>query len=244
MQKKSGGDFMNGIQNIIISKKDNNTSLLDQCLSVTVKVVRLLRGYFKKNLFKKSGKKIFIGKGTSIKHCRNMIIGNNVTINDYVEINAESQNSVVIGNNITIGKYSIIKCTGKYKNVKTGIKIGDNSSFGDFCFFGCAGGILIGNDVIMGQNIRFHAQNHNFDKVDILIKDQGTTQEGITIENNCWIGGGTVFLDGVTIGTGSIIGANSLVNKNIPEHCVAVGNPIKIIKKYDKVNKVWNKVSK
>lgn len=91
--------------------------------------------------------------------------------------------------------------------------------------------IKIGDNVIMGQNVRFHAQNHRFDRIDIPIRNQGTTQIRITIEDDCWIGGGTVFLDGVTVGTGSVIGANSLVNKDIEPYSVAVGNPAKVIKK-------------
>lgn len=223
-------DVRSNIKNI---KKILNSyiCLLDKCYIIYVKITRLQRGYFKKIWFEKSGKRIFIGKRTDIKHNRHITTGNNILINDYVEINAESPNSVVMGDNISIGKYSVIKCTGNYKNTKTGIQIGNNFSCGDFCFFGCAGGIQIGDDVIMGQNIRFHAQNHNFDRIDILIRDQGTTQKGIVIEDNCWIGAGTVFLDGVTVGRGSVIGSNTLVNKDIEPNSIAVGNPVRIVKK-------------
>lgn len=83
----------------------------------------------------------------------------------------------------------------------------------------------------MGQNIRFHAQNHKFNNVNVPIRNQGTTQKGIVIEDDCWIGSGSVFLDGVKVGKGSVIGANSLVNKNIDPYSVAVGNPVRVVKK-------------
>ncbi len=53
------------------------------------------------------------------------------------------------------------------------------------------------------------------------------------IENNVWIGKGCTILKGVTIKRGSVIGANSLVNTDIPEYSVAVGTPAKIIKHID-----------
>ena len=52
----------------------------------------------------------------------------------------------------------------------------------------------------------------------------------ITVEDEVWIGGGSIVLAGVTIGRGSVIGAGSVVTKSIPAHCVAVGNPCKVIK--------------
>ena len=57
-----------------------------------------------------------------------------------------------------------------------------------------------------------------------------TFSKPITIEDNVWIGGGAILLPGVTIGKNSVIGAGSIVTRSIPENCVAVGNPCRIIK--------------
>ena len=84
---------------------------------------------------------------------------------------------------------------------------------------------------MMGQNVRFHAQNHIFEDTNILLREQGTSQKGIIIEDDCWIGAGSVFLDGITVGRGSVIGANTVVTKNVEPYSVVVGNPGKIIKK-------------
>lgn len=78
-------------------------------MDITDNISKYIRGYFKKICFKKSGKRIFIGKRTSIKYCKNIVIGDYVDIKDYVEINARMVNSVILGSNIIIGKYSIIK---------------------------------------------------------------------------------------------------------------------------------------
>ena len=97
--------------------------------------------------------------------------------------------------------------------------------------------IEIGRDVIMGQNVRFHSENHNFDDIEVPIRFQGVTNKGIKIGNNCWIGSGVVFLDGINVGDGCVIGANTLVNKDIPDNVIAVGNPARIIKYRDETGK-------
>lgn len=190
----------------------------------------LFRGQIIRLFLGKSSKKIFIGKRVKLKYKSNILCGNNLVINDYVEIRAENNKSVVIGDSVVIGKYSIIKCTGRYKHSVPHITIGDNFACGDFCFFGCAGGVTIGDNVIMGQNVRFHAQNHNFDNINIPIREQGTNEKGIVIGSDCWIGAGSVFLDGVVVGGGCVIGANTVINKNIEPYSIVVGNPCRVIK--------------
>ena len=61
------------------------------------------------------------------------------------------------------------------------MKIGKNSSFGDYTLFGAAGGLSIGENVISGPFVRFHAENHNFDRTDIFIREQGINWQGIEI---------------------------------------------------------------
>lgn len=56
----------------------------------------------------------------------------------------------------------------------------------------------------------------------------------VKIEDNVWIGGGVIILPGVTIGRNSVIGAGSVVNKSIPENCVAVGNPCRVIRRINR----------
>ena len=141
-----------------------------------------------------------------------------------------AKKDIYFGDNISLGKYTIMRGSGRISELGKGIKIGHNFGCGDFCFFGSAGGIEIGDDVIMGQNVRFHAQSHNYEGQD-LIRCQGVTSKGIKIGNNCWIGSGVVILDGITIGNGCVIGSNTIVTKSFPDNCVIVGNPARILKK-------------
>lgn len=64
----------------------------------------------------------------------------------------------------------------------------------------------------------------------------------VKIEDNVWIGEGVMIMMGVTIGKGSVVGAHSLVNKDIPPFSIAVGNPAKVIKKYNFKESRWERV--
>lgn len=172
-------------------------------------------------------------RGSKVKLlCKSKIhFGENVRLDSNVLLDGLSKLGIRTGRNVTLGSNTIIKCTGSLNDIGKGIEIGDNFGCGEFCFFGSAGGIKIGNDVIMGQSVRFHAQNHYYANKNRLIREQGTYEEGISIGDNCWIGSGVVFLDAVTVGNGCVIGANTVVNNDIPENSIAVGNPVKVIKK-------------
>ncbi|HAT4315646.1 TPA: acyltransferase [Clostridium perfringens] len=201
--------------------------LLSESIS---RILMIFRGIFKFASVKKYGI-VFCDKNVIVKCKKKIKLGRNNTFKRYVELNAFSKKGIQIGDNASIGAYSIIRCSGGIKSIGKGIKIGNNFGCGDYCFFGAAGGIEIGDDVIMGQNVRFHSENHNYIDKNKLIRLQGISNKGIKIESDCWIGAGTVFLDGVTIGKGCVIGANSVVTKDIEEYSVVCGNPARIIKK-------------
>lgn len=178
-------------------------------------------------------KSVFIGKKVKVLEKRYLSIGAKTRIHDGVYINALSKNGVKFGNNVVIGRNSRIECTGSLKSIGEGVKIGDKSTFGNDCYFGAAGGIIIGDDIMAGQYIRFHSENHKFDKLNMLIRNQGVTRKGIIIGNNCWIGSGAVFLDGVKIGNGCVVAANAVVTKSFPDNSVIGGVPAKIIRLRD-----------
>lgn len=60
-----------------------------------------------------------------------------------------------------------------------------------------------------------------------------TYAKPVRIEDGVWIGGGAILLPGVTVGRNSVIGAGSVVNRSIPENCVAAGNPCRVIRRFD-----------
>ena len=193
---------------------------------------QLIRGYLAMPLLKKHGRSLFIGKHTKLYLKNKITFGNSVKIGDYCKIDALSKAGVWFGDHSGIGNYSVIECTGTIAYIGQGMKIGNLTNFGANCFFGAAGGIKIGNDVIGGQNIRFHSEEHNFQDKKLLIREQGVTHKGIEIGDNCWIGAGAIFLDGCNVGDGCVIASNAVLKGKFPEHSVIAGIPAKVVKPY------------
>lgn len=227
IKKIKGNDFK-------LDREISITYLLNKIFSM---IINLIRGNIKSLFVKKKSNIIFIGARSKLIMKSKITFGSGINIGNNVIIDALSKNGVMIGDNVKIGDFSRILCTGTIKNIGKGIKIGNNFGCGENCFFGAAGGIEIGRDVIMGQNVRFHSENHKFNEVNVPIRLQGVTNKGIRIGNNCWIGSGVVFLDGINVSDGCVIGANTLVNKDIPNNAIAVGNPAQIIKYRDEAGK-------
>ena len=110
-------------------------------------------------------------------------------------------------------------------------EIGDHSYIGCNAVIGAGGGgIRIGNNVLIGQSVNMHSESHNFSDDSKLIREQGISYEGITIEDDVWIGSKATILDGVVIGKGAVIGAGAVVTASVPAYGVAVGVPAKIVR--------------
>lgn len=93
------------------------------------------------------------------------------------------------------------------------------------------GGITFGDNVFIGPNCGFYTATHplNFEE-----RNKGLElAEPIVVGSNTWFGGHVSVLPGVTIGEGTVIGAGSVVTKDIPPHCLAVGNPCKVIREIE-----------
>lgn len=133
---------------------------------------------------------------------------------------------------------SLFKSSGKNFNIldsviinfPENISVGNKVSIHQFCYFDSQDEIVIGSNVSIGNSVKFITSSHKFLDKDDLIKNQGVTTKSIIIEDNVWIGCGVTILQGVKISKNSIIGANSLVNKDIPQDSIAAGVPCKVIK--------------
>ncbi|MBP6016207.1 MAG: acyltransferase [Candidatus Promineofilum sp.] len=190
----------------------------------------ILRGEWSRLWLRECKGALFVGKAVSLQHPQMISVGRSVIIEDYVRIDALSHWGVVLGNNVTIAKFTTIQCTGVIRSLGSGLRIGNNSAIGAYSFLGAQGGITIGDDVIMGPRVSFHAENHRYEDLDIPIRLQGENRQGIVVENDCWIGAGAIILDGVRIGSGAIVAAGSVVTKEVPAFAIVAGSPARIIK--------------
>lgn len=144
---------------------------------------------------------------------------------------------IVPFNGFSLGKSSVIEDYTIINNAVGEIIIGNHTRIGMGNTI--IGPVMIGNNVILAQNVVTSALNHNFEDVLTTINQQGVKTDQIIIENNVWIGANSTILAGVHIGEHVVVGAGSVVTKDIPPFSVVVGNPAKIIKKYDFQVKKW-----
>lgn len=109
------------------------------------------------------------------------------------------------------------------------ISIGHNFYCNHNCTILDGAKVTFGDNVFIGPNCVFSSSGHPID-----VKQRNAGLEialPVTVGDNVWIGANVVVLPGVTIGSDTVIGAGSIVNKDIPSHVVAVGNPCKVIRK-------------
>lgn len=210
---------------------DPNLTLLDLLSFSLDKAVCALRGFFHTVIRLRRPNLIFIGKGTNIVSGRKFSLEKGSSIGRNCTIDALSKAGVAIGSGCAIGDYTIVRVSGSLADLGEGFRMGDGSSLGQFCFVGAAGGVCIGSNVIAGQRVSFHAENHNHFDIEVPIRFQGISRQGIYIGDDCWIGSSVVILDGVNIGSGSIIAAGAVVPRgNYPPMSVIAGIPARVIK--------------
>lgn len=175
-------------------------------------------------------KKVFLGKGVKISNKKNIQFGRNVTIDKLTEIDGFAKEQIILGDNVRIGAFSKLLSTSHLSKYGKGLKMGNNSGMGDYCHIGAAGGVEIGNDVIMGSYISFHSENHNYQDQRKLIREQGVNSIGIKLGNNIWVGAKVTFLDGAIIGDNTVVAAGAVVKGEFPDNVIIGGVPAKILK--------------
>lgn len=204
-------------------KNSEDVTLYDKIIILFHAGVKALRGILKRPFLKKSYGLLLVGKHVSITHGKHITCGRRVKFEDYSEIHGLCSEGIVFGDDVTISRGSMIRPSSYYgKDVGSGLFMGDGSSFGPYAYVGCSGKIVIGKNVMFGPKCSLFAENHVFSDVTESIKNQGVAQKGIIVEDNCWIGSNVVILDGVRIGTGSVIGAGCLISKDVAPGSVVV----------------------
>lgn len=136
--------------------------------------------------------------------------------------------TITIGEDVMIDSFVKIKFAGGLGD----IVIGNNTFINSGCVLYSGNGIKIGSDVLIASNCTIAAVNHQYIDGTKLISDQGfmDSKGGVTIEDDVWIGAGVVLLDGAHIKKGCVIGAGCIINKQLEEYGVYVGNPLKCIR--------------
>jgi acetyltransferase-like isoleucine patch superfamily enzyme len=138
---------------------------------------------------------------------------------------------VSIGSNTYVMHGAVLHVYNFRNLPRSGIEIGNDSLIGEFTVIRGQGGVHIGNRVYTSPHCQLIAVNHIFDDPDRPFIDQGITAEGITVNDDVWIGSGAIITDGVTVGQGAVIAAGAVVTTDVPPHMVVAGVPARIIRK-------------
>jgi acetyltransferase-like isoleucine patch superfamily enzyme len=170
-----------------------------------------------------------IEEGVRIRFADNVRLGKGAYLDHGVYLHA-CPGGISIGAGSLVMKNAILHVYNFRELPHSGISIGERSLVGEACILRGQGGISIGDDVYLGTLVQLLAVNHIFADTTRPISHQGITAQGISIADGAWIGSGAILLDGVRVGRNAVVGAGALVTKDVPDYCVAVGNPARIVR--------------
>ena len=175
------------------------------------------------------GRGVVFGQGVVLRHPHKIRLGDDVTVDDLVVLDAKgtTNRGIGVGRGVFLGRGTILSC-------KDGdITIGDHGNFGFHCE------IFSGSSVVVGSHGLFAAQaylvggGHEFDRPGVAVIDQARSSRGIALGDNVWLGTGAKVLDGVRIGSDVVVGANAVVNADLPDGAIAAGVPARILRSRD-----------
>ena len=180
-----------------------------------------IRGLYYSFRFLGKGKRLRVGKACRITNPHKIRVGSGVVIDNNVELLVDansrnvSQELLVLGDFVHLSKYNCIGCCKK---------------------------IVLENHVRLAPYVHITDRNHSYADILTPIWKQPINAKEVYIGCETWIGFGAQIMPGVHIGKHCVVAAGSVVTKNIPDYCVVVGNPAKIIKKYNQDTSKWEKI--
>jgi acetyltransferase-like isoleucine patch superfamily enzyme len=142
-----------------------------------------------------------------------------------------SAGRIGVGARVTIREQSWLNANGEEGDDRVSLTIGDGTSIGRFVHINASSSVVIGRGVLIADRVYISDADHNFGDTGVPIIEQGVKFRGaVVIGENSWIGVGAAILPGVRVGRGAIVGANSVVTRDVPEMAIVAGSPAKVIK--------------
>jgi len=144
---------------------------------------------------------------------------------------ANNRGQFSIGKGVMISNGNTIHVVSYGDNIGK-LHIGDGTYIGECCNIrACGGEIHIGKKCLIAEYVTLVAANHGIKRDDFIINQEIDTRKvGINIAEGAWIASHAVILPGVNIGEGAVVGAGSIVTKDVPPYAIVCGNPAKVIK--------------
>jgi acetyltransferase-like isoleucine patch superfamily enzyme len=185
-----------------------------------------LRSSFYPALLGSAGRKLVVGRSVTLRGPGRIHLEKGVTLGDYVELSARGDSSSIrISEHTLVGRGTII-------HARDGtIEIGPQGSIGTNCRLGTSSGLRIGRFSLFASGCSIGGGDHPFEDSAVPMASRpAVSKGGVTIGDDVWLGIGVTVLDGVTIGQGAVLGACSLVTRDIPEMAIAYGIPARVVR--------------
>ena len=178
------------------------------------RILNKLNSLYLKRIFFSCGRNFYAHFPSKIINPKNIKIGDNVFFDDNVWLNCPDDKNL-----------------RKYKDNHFHLSIGSNSYIGRNCHISAYCNVKIGKKSLFAQNVHISDVTHgykkkNYPKIDEDIEYLGS----VNIGDGCWFGINSVILPNVKIGNYAVVGANSLVNQDVPDNAVVAGSPAKILR--------------
>jgi virginiamycin A acetyltransferase len=157
-----------------------------------------------------------------------LVVADSACVSSLADLEDSVRGSLIeIGEEVVVDAFVKIKPAGGEGDVRIGPRCVLNS--GVVIYTG--NGVTLGADVLLAANVVLAPTNHAFASRGVPIRQQGfqPSRGGIVIEDDVWIGAGSVVLDGAVVRRGSVVGANSVVRDEVAPYSVAVGSPLRVV---------------
>ncbi len=185
----------------------------------------VLRGMTYRSVLGKADKGCFIERNVRWQVPRRIFLGRRVMVGEGCFVDANSFASrVVLQDDVWLSR-------GCYLVAGPGLEIvvGPQTYIGHRCLFYGHGGIRVGRDVLLANDVQLICGNHTFSRRDLPIRAQPTEEHPIVVEDDVWLGASAIVLGGVTVGQGSVVAAGAIVTQSLPPHSIARGVPARIV---------------
>lgn len=229
------GSALAKYQNVIIGNSSIPYLLYFELCAWLGKVPGALGIFLRKvlwpRLFGSCGKGVMFAERIVLRHPKKIYLGDNVVLSEGCVLDARhdsEERALVLSDDVMLSVNVMISC-------KNGcVEIGDRTGLSAHTIIHATNNcpVKIGADVIIGpQSYIAGGGDYNHDRLDVPIREQGIRYDGgVTVQDNVWLGAKVTVLGGVTMGSGSIAGAGSVVTRSVPENSICVGTPAKVIK--------------
>jgi acetyltransferase-like isoleucine patch superfamily enzyme len=226
-----GGSPLRAYQDLVVGSRSLGRLLLYELVILTSSWVPgalglLLRKLLYPLLLGAAGRGVVFGQGVVLRHPHKVRLGDGVTIDDLVVLDAKgtSNRGIDIGPGAFLGRGTILSC-------KDGdIALGEHANLGFHCEVFSGSSVTVGAHALFAAQVYLVGGGHEFEARDAAVIEQPRTSRGIVLGDNVWLGAGAKVLDGLRIGSHVVVGAGAVVTADLPEGAIAAGVPARVVR--------------